>query len=227
VFPPADPIEPTPDPDLPVTSPDTPGWPDLPDPGPGLPGGELPFPDLGGGFNPGYGGENNPIVIIDQIVNLGQKIWKIVADNQPVLDIKYKYANAIPKGLDATELENFSPIQYKTFRFRGKNGYGAQVFDIAYTVVHRYGGKYLDTGHFLERVSVVPNKVEALWGYKVNFNVLNVSVANVGSKDEPIASMGVDAQLDVGTIIKKSSRRLMFEFRGDSDSVRRIAAEAL
>ena len=181
------------------------------------------FPGFGGdGFfpDPGFGYGTGPVAIADQVVNLGHKIWKIIEQNKPVITANYKYANAIPKGSTATDLEFFSPVQYKSFRIKVRNRWDKVVVDLTYTTVHRYNGQYEGMGKFLERVSIVPSKVQAGYNYKVNFDVINVTVANVGSKEEPVASMGVDALIEYGSTFKKTSRRIMFEFRGDSPDVR-------
>lgn len=208
------------------------------DPIPGLPGDNDPFPPITDPINdgfpgfgdpffpdPGFGSGYGPVAVIDQIVNLGHKVWKIIEANQPVIKAEYKYANAIPSGTVATDLEYFSPVQYKSFRIKLKNRFDSDVVDITYTTVHRFGGKYEGNGHFLERVSIVPSKVIAGYNYKINFNVTNVTVANVGSKEDPIASMGVDALIEYGSTFKKTSRRIMFEFRGDSEEVKQYRVD--
>lgn len=207
------------------------------DPIPGFPDGEDPFPPIGdpvdGGLpgfgdpwlpDPGWGG-SGPIATIDQIVNLGHKVWKIIQENQPVIRANYKYANAIPAGTSATDLEYFSPVQYKSFRIKLKNRFDTDVVDVTYTTVHRFGGRYDGKGSFLERVSIVPSKIVVGYNYQFNFSVTNVTVANVGSKDEPVASMGVDALIEYGSTFKKTSRRILFEFRGDSPDVKQYRVD--
>lgn len=217
-FPPSDPNDPFPpgDPNnpFPPVDPNDP-FPPITDPiGGGLPGfGDPFFPEPGFGFGTG------PVAILDQLVNLGHKVWRIIQQNQPVIEANYKYANAIPKGTTATDLEYFSPIVHKSHRIKVRNKMDRVVVDLTYTTVHRYGGKYDGQGSFLERVSIVPSKIVASYNYKVNFDVINVTVANVGSKEEPVASMGVDALIEYGSTFKKTSRRIMFEFRGDSPKV--------
>ena len=51
-------------------------------------------------------------VRLGAIVNLGRKIWQVVEDNQPILNVERIYANALPKGItNSSELEEFSSLQ--------------------------------------------------------------------------------------------------------------------
>lgn len=162
-------------------------------------------------------------VIIEQVINLGQKVWKIIEKNKPVVNVKYSYANALPKGVrSAEELESFSPVQFRSYRMHGKNGFGATVYDLTYTLVHRYGGAYQGRGKYLDSVSVVPHKLNVLWGYTVNFGVDNVSTVNAGDRNAPVASALLEMNFKVSTVIKSSEFHGVYEFRGDSASVRAI-----
>ncbi len=42
-----------------------------------------------------------------------------------------------------------------------------------------------------------------------------VSVANIGTTAEPIASLVLDASLKVDTVLQHTERRMLYEFRGD------------
>ena len=164
------------------------------------------------------------IVLIDQIINLGQKIWGIIEKNKPVVNIKYTFANAVPLGVKSTEeLDRFSSVQAKSYRMHGTNLYGATVYDVTYTLVHRYGGQYKGKGQYLDAVTVYPHKMDVLWGYTVNFNVDRIATTNVGSAEAPVASILMDLNFTVSTVFKSSQFRQIFEYRGDSATVRAIA----
>ncbi len=174
----------------------------------------------GGAYDSDLGGS---LKDINEIINLGEKIWKIIEKNKPVVNVKYAYANAVPKGIKGPEeLESFSPLQFKSFRKFGKNGFGSTVFDVTYTLAHRYNGRYQGRGRFLDAVTVLPHKVEVLWGYTLNFNVTRVSTANVGNEKDPVASVAMEMDFQVSTILKASQYRNLYEFRGDTARVTSI-----
>ena len=166
--------------------------------------------------------ERDPLslVEINEIINIGQKIWKIIEANKPVLNVKFDYANALPKGIESSdELEGFSNIQMKSRRLYGKNLYGATVYDLTYTAVHRFGGSYEGHGQYLENVTILPQNIDVLWGYTVNLAVNRVSTVNVGTKSKPIASILMELDMDVSTVMKTSQVKKLIQFRGDSPEV--------
>ena len=160
---------------------------------------------------------------INEIVNLGEKIWKLIEKNKPVLNTKNAYANAVPRGVKSPEeLENFTPMQYKSFRKYAKNQFGGIAFDLTYVLAHRYNGQLKGAGRFLDAVTVLPHKVDVLWGYTVNFGVTRVSTANLGSEKEAIGAVVMELDFNVSTILKASQYKNLYEFRGDSARVTSI-----
>ena len=160
------------------------------------------------------------LVIIEQIINLGEKLWNIIESNQAVSEVEHKYANALPAGVRGPEeLDEFSPMQHKSYRMHGKNWFGSTVYDVTYTLVHRYGGRYQSKGQYLDGVTVLPNHVSTLWGYKLNMGVEGVSTVNVGTREKPIGSIMMQMTFKVGTVLKKTEYRGLYEFRGDSRTV--------
>jgi hypothetical protein len=160
---------------------------------------------------------------LDKIINLGKSLWEIIEANKPVLNVSYVYANALPKGLRRSEeLDNFSDLQFKSYRSHGKNLVRATVYDLTYTVVHRYNGSYNDKGKYLENVSVIPSKIDVLWGYTVDFAVTKTTTVNVGTAKDPIGSLLMEATTRVSTVLKSSETHNIFQFRGDSKDFTRM-----
>jgi hypothetical protein len=159
-------------------------------------------------------------VIVDKLINLGKKMWKVIENGRPVVTVRHQYANALPFGVRAGELENFSPLQFRSYRHSGVNFYGATVYDVTYTLAHRYGGQYEGRGAYLESVTVLPQEVEVLWGYTVNFLVEDVSTVNLGSRENPIASIAMETTFEVKTVLQELRLKNLHEFRGDAAQVR-------
>lgn len=157
---------------------------------------------------------------LNAITNLGQKIWKVIEANRPVVNVKYHYANALPKGVPSSEdLDGFSDLQMRSFRNYAKNLYGITVYDVTYTAVHRFGGSYNGQGRFLENVTILPHHVDVLWGYTLNMGVSRISTVNVGTKDSPIGSIVMELEMRVSTVMKESQTRELIQFRGDSAKI--------
>jgi hypothetical protein len=172
-----------------------------------------------GGLGDGLDSAN---VIVDKVINLGKKVWKVIADNQPVLNLKFDFANALPQGVKAaTDLAGFSELQFKSFVYSGTNGFGAEVFKVQYTVVYQFGGAYSGKGAYINAASVVPQDVSVLWGYDLGMDVQNVAVSNIGTSESPVASMTLMAHIKVSTVLKKTEINELFSIRGDNGMLTR------
>ena len=161
---------------------------------------------------------NGIIGSLDNVVNLAQKIWDIIAANAPVVNITVNYANAVPYGTSHwTQLQGWSKPATKKYAFTMKNGFGAQVVKVTYQVHYTYAGNFQGKGKFLTGVTVEPLNVEASWGYKVDLTaeVPDSTVANVGTHEDPIASMQVKLKWKVHTTFKDITSEAIYYVQGD------------
>lgn len=162
-------------------------------------------------------------VILDHIINLGQKAWAVIKANEPVLNIKYNYANALPQGVRSSRsLDGFSNLQSESVRVWGTNTFGATVYDFTLSSVHQYGGSFEGKGQYLETVSVVPTDVSVMWGYTVDVTVTGISQVNHGTKANPVAGLTLEAAMKVSTVLQKQENRILYQFRGDSPTVQTV-----
>ena len=87
--------------------------------------------------------DENPLVIIDQIINIANKIWQIIKLNEPVSTIDVKYASAVPAGITAwNQLSEWKKPKTYVYGFYAENVYGVTMVDVKYKVIYTYGGKY-------------------------------------------------------------------------------------
>lgn len=165
----------------------------------------------------GEGGQD-PTVILDQIINIGQKIWKIIVDNKPVVDVRTQYATALPKG--ATRWDSMGGWQAPKGTIYGlsaKNAYGITVINVRYQVLRTYGGSYKGKGKYLTAVTVEPLLVEVAWGYHYTMEaaVPDSSIVNVGTTENPVAAMMAQLAWRVQTPIKDSQGKGIYFLQGD------------
>jgi hypothetical protein len=160
-------------------------------------------------------------VDVDAIVNMAQKAWDIIKANAPVANVKFQFANALPKGLnDSSALTGFSNLNSKSVRIWGTNMWGATVYDVTLTAVHQYGGQFNGKGQYLETVSVIPSNLSVLWGYTVNYSVENITTTNGGTAENPVAKMALHAKFKVETVMQKNETNTVYQFSGDSADVK-------
>ena len=168
--------------------------------------------------SPGGGDGVDPTVILDQIINIGQKIWKIIVDNKPVVDVHNQYATALPKG--ATRWDSMGGWQAPKGTIYGltaKNAYGITVINVRYQVLRTYGGSYKGKGKYLTAVTVEPLLVEVAWGYHYTMEaaVPDTSIVNVGTTENPVAAMMAQLAWRIQTPIKDSQGKGIYFLQGD------------
>lgn len=172
---------------------------------------------------PGIGGTdltgvNNTIDTLDKIVNLMEKIFAIIEKNQPVVNITTNYANAVPFGTSHwTQLQGWSKPATKKYSFSMKNAYGSEVVKVTYQVHRTHSGNFNGKGKFLTGVTVEPLKVVTAWGYKVTLvsEVPDSTIANVGTQEDPVASMQLQLKWVVHTMVKDITSKAIYYVQGD------------
>ncbi len=164
------------------------------------------------------GGIGAGIPILDQMINLGQRIWKIIADNHPVVDVKTQYATALPKGLAGwQDLAGWHPPVGTIYEMTANNAYGMKMINLRYQVLRTYGGSYNGKGRYLTAVTVEPLLVEVGWGYHFSMeaSVPDTSVVNVGTSADPVAGMMATLNWHISTAIKDSQGQGEYFLQGD------------
>ncbi|MCG2726908.1 MAG: hypothetical protein L6420_11780, partial [Elusimicrobia bacterium] len=180
------------------------------------------FPELPGGpaINPPMNGSavDEHLGTIDKIVNLMEKAFGIIEKNKPVVNITTNYANAVPYGTSHwTQLQGWSKPGTRKYAFSMKNLYGGEVVKVIYQVHWTYGGNLAGKGKFLTGVTVEPIRITAGWGYTVDLTaaVPDSTVANVGTSEDPIASMQVQLNWRISTITKVVNEKAIYYIQGD------------
>jgi hypothetical protein len=169
-------------------------------------------PDLKGGpIRPNFDGIN-----LDQIINLGQKIWTIVEKNQPVVNLKVQRAEAMPAGINSwMDLECWQVPESRIYRAVYKNFYGMTVVNLAFRVNYTYGGRLYGQGRYLSQVTVLPAELDVAWGFKLDGEVRVANITNAGTKDFPVGGIQLDVNWVIKTPIKYSESTETFYVRGD------------
>ncbi|HBB66878.1 MAG: hypothetical protein A2X28_10230 [Elusimicrobia bacterium GWA2_56_46] len=158
------------------------------------------------------------LVVIDQIINIASKVWNIIQQNAPVVNINTQYAAAVPQGITSwNQLSEWKKPKSYIYGFRAKNLYGMSVVDVKYKVIFTPGGKYQGKGRYLTGVTVVPTKVNVSWGYRFSLaaQVPDSTVINEGSGEDPLASLQLKTAWRISTAIKSFDGASVYYIRGD------------
>lgn len=166
----------------------------------------------------GSGAKDDGLVFIDRIINIAAKIWGLIKNNSPVVNITTKYATAVPQGIENwNKLSNWKTPKAYTYAFSAKNLYGAEVIKVRYKVIYVYGGDYKGKGKYLTGVSIVPEIIDVAWTYRFDLaaEVPDSTVANAGLSDDPLAALQLKLSWTIATMIKESRGTSVYYIRGD------------
>ena len=161
---------------------------------------------------------NGILVSVEKIINIAQKLWKIIEANKPVVNLNTKYATAYPEGVtSASQMSSWKKPKTYAYGFYAENMFGMTMIDSVYKVSYTYGGAYKGVGKYLTGVTVIPTKVEVGWGYTFNMSasVPDSTVANVGTSAVPLASMQLVLNWKMATILKEADGASVYYVQGD------------
>lgn len=163
-------------------------------------------------------GGADPVLVLDAIVNIGQRLWAIVEKNKPVVDVRTQYAVAVPSGTaNWGQLEGWKPPRGQVYGFLAKNGFGATVIEVRYQVLRTYGGSFKGKGRYLTAVAIEPLLVEVAWGYKfsISVEVPDSGIVNAGTTEDPVAGMLAVLKWRIETPLKDSQGQAVYYMQGD------------
>lgn len=158
------------------------------------------------------------LVSIEKIVNIAAKVWQIIKDNAPVVNIDTKYATAYPQGVtSATQLAGWSRPKSYVYGFYAENLYGSTTVDVKYKVTYTYNGSYKGKGKYLTAVTVVPEKAQVSWGYRFHMSasVPDSTIANVGTDADPIAAMQLKLNWTMASALKQVDGTSVYYVEGN------------
>jgi len=153
---------------------------------------------------------------LDKIIAMGDKIWKIIEKNKPVVNQSYQSVSAVPQGIEEwQQLTGWSMPQVRVYKMNYKNAYGMSVITFSYRVAYTYGGNVNGKGKYLAAVTAEPAVLNVAWGYKFNVAGQVLNVSNAGTSEDPMA--GVELRLDwsIDTVVRHMQESTRFYVRGD------------
>ena len=155
-------------------------------------------------------------VSLDKIINIGKKVWDIVAKGKPVVSLKTDVAHALPAGVTCwRDLTNWSMPQAKTYEVSYKNVYGFEVVHFSYRVVYTSGGSFKNTGKYLTQATIMPANVYVAWGFQLDALAEVPLVMNMGSVESPVAGMQLDMKWKVTSPLAESQMTESYAISGD------------
>ncbi len=162
------------------------------------------------------------ILIVDGLLAIGKKVWPIIEDNKPVINVDNKLSiSVVPKIADTPNsdipflLTNWSVPKKKSFRVSYLNGFGSEVIGFTYSILYQYGGKYDGRGQYLTAINVIVDKVNVSWGFNFSAKTSLMSIVNHGSKKDPVAGASFKISYVAKSILKEIRAEDGFHIQGN------------
>lgn len=152
-------------------------------------------------------------------VTLGQKVWDLIRNNQPVVNVKTKTVSVLPVSNPSwAQMETWKGPVAKSYTVAAKNLYGMTVLSHTYTVAFHYGGSLGGRGQFLANATIIPTNINVSWGFTLNSKVSVGLPLNTGTQADPIPGLDLGLEWSMSSVLKKSQGTDQFYLRGDGTS---------
>jgi hypothetical protein len=157
-------------------------------------------------------------VIVDQVINVGKKIWDIVQAGKPVMNMQFDVATALPQGTQCwIQLENWKTPISQVYRVSATNGYGFNVVTFDYRVLYIYGGSYKGQGNYIGYATTQPANVSVAWGFTLNAKGSVPVVMNAGTAAAPVGAMQLNMNYTISTAIGTTEQTQAYYINGLGD----------
>lgn len=155
-------------------------------------------------------------IAIDEVINLGEKVWDIVKEGAPVVTTEINRASALPAGVDCwMELSGWQTPKSQLYRVTYQNLYGMTVVDFKFRVIFSYGADVNGKGRYIANATIMPADLHVTWGYNFNAQVHIPLVFNAGTKEAPIAGMQLEVKWNISTPLNYKEKSEVFYITGD------------
>ena len=162
------------------------------------------------------------IGVVDALIALGKKVYPIVEAGKPILSSELPVTHVLPrKTSDMSDyeltlgmMENWKFPKSRSYKVTYKNLYGFEVVTFVYTVHFQYGGSYEGAGKYLTGVIVSATDLYVSWGYEFSAQTEVVSIANLGTLADPVASLSLRLNWVVKTVLAENRSSKMFHLTG-------------
>jgi hypothetical protein len=151
-------------------------------------------------------------------VAIGQKIWDIVKANKPVVNVTTDKISILPEAQGSwANMENWQGPATKAYTLQFKNLLGMSVVTYTYRVAYNYGGTLAGKGQFIANLTVIPQKVDVLWGYTLNAHVEHSQVINTGTRENPVPSVQTEVKWAVDTVVRHTDGTDSYNVKGNGE----------
>jgi len=170
--------------------------------------------------------ESKPLLIVNDLIALGEKIYKIIEKGRPVVHVNLKPYSVLPKTVLTKNLLHdmfgwSAPVTY-IYTIKYKNLYKAEVVKIKFGLTFQYNGQDDNGGKYLTGIRILPLSVKTLWGYRTEALSELIAISNLGTKEKIIGSATLAFKIKIHNVISAIETENMFHIRGNTKEILQI-----
>ncbi len=167
--------------------------------------------------DPGLG---TVIAVARQLVALGEVLYPLIKRGQPEVTTQFAPINVLPidpatgRNADPFMIERTGRPVSKKFIGSVKNLMGVEVVRLEFLTHFSPGGSFEGKGKYVQNAMIVPTKIWASWGWDVTATMRLLSVANQGSRSQPIAAAVLQMNYSVRNLVNHLEKNHLVEING-------------
>ncbi len=156
------------------------------------------------------------IEIVDKLMAIGERVWKIVDSGKPVLHDSgvTPSVSILPRSMADSgslyEMYGWREPIVKTYKVTYENLYTADVVDFTFSVIMQYGGTDGKGGLYISGLSIVPDSVYVAWGWSFDATTRLINISNRGTAGKPVAAAVMELGYTVGSPLNTVAKKIRF-----------------
>jgi hypothetical protein len=160
------------------------------------------------------------ILIIDQLIAIGQKIQPAIDKGRAVVNNNPMAAVSVLPRIDSNDsvledMGGWSVPVTKHYKITYTNGFGSEVVSFVYSVAFQYGGQYLGKGKYLTGIRASARNITISWGFDLDASSQLIQISNIGSQQNVVAGATVEISYTVKNWTRTITTSESFFVAGD------------
>lgn len=162
------------------------------------------------------------IAVANELVALGERVYKLVEKGRPVLNVSSEPVSVLPRSgntyVDARDLTGWSVPTVKKYRLAFKNTYRMEVAALTIMLIYSHSGTQNGSGHYITDAQIKPVDINLMWGYKMDVNFKVQSITNRGTRDNPVAAAVLMLDYAVSTVMQTRTGTKSYFITGEGET---------
>lgn len=160
------------------------------------------------------------IMVIDQLIAIGQKIIPTIKDGVPVVTNNPMAAVSVLPRFDVKdpavhEMGGWSIPVSKHYKIAYTNGFGSEVVTFVYSISYQYNGNVDGKGKYLAGIRASARNISVAWGFDLDASSQLLQISNVGTQQNVIAAATIEMSYTVKNWTKNLTTIESFHITGD------------